>query len=170
MKNDLSLELLLDLPNKILNASNDNTSYLDLLSDDLVKKYFYSNLRKDLDKVFQKFKDYKYLYSTNENYSLSSSMKNLDNIVVSFNRNNDKVSNYVMKQVDLEIWASDFYNSLLSISNKLTYNEAIYFVDTFFCGKTEEFISEKLLICKASLQKIKKSCLVKVYFELNCYM
>ena len=170
MVKELSLEMLLDLPNKILNTSCDNAVYLDLLSENIVNMYFYSNLRKDLEKVFDKFKDYKYLYSTNQNYSLTSSMSNLERVTVNSSKISDKVSSYVMKNVDLDIWANDFYNSLLRISNKLSYNEAIYFVDTFFCGKTEEFISEKLLICKASLQKIKKSCLVKVYMELNRFM
>ena len=170
MTNMLSLDLLLELPNKILSASNDNTSYLDLLGDGLINEYFYSNLRKDLDKLFQKFKDYKYLYSSNSNYDITSSMNNLNQIVINTNRNNDKVFNYVTKQLDMENWINDFYKSLLSISQKLTDAEAIYLVDTFFSSKSEEFISEKLKICKASLQKIKKSCLVKIYLELNCYM
>ena len=52
----------------------------------------------------------------------------------------------------------------MTLALKLTMQESIYMVDTFFSKKSEDIISEKLGICRNTLQNIKKSCLVKISF------
>lgn len=91
----------------------------------------------------------------------------MNQVAIKTNSINDPVSQYVEKNIDLNIWTRDFYNMILTLSTKLTFNEAIYLVDTFFDERAEEQISEKLQICRKSLQKIKKSCLVKIKIEFS---
>lgn len=167
MGNQLTLNMLLDLPHDVLKISNKIDSYLDLLSDDICREYYYTDLKKDLIKYFNKFKDVKYKYKYCENFNLKSNSNYEVEGVFGNNIISDKVGNYVAKNIDLEIWTLDFYNNVVSIAHKLTYQEAIYFVDTFFANKTEEQISEKLSICRKTLQKIKKSCLVKILLEFD---
>ena len=157
MQIDLSLEKFLELPEKIINTSLQNPDYLDLLSDSTCNMFYYKELKKDLSLIFDKFNDTKFLYT----YSYGLRLGSFSNNIV------DEIGNLVGKSIDNEIWASSIYNNIVSLSHKLTYKEAIYLVETFLSNKTEEQISEKLSICRKSLQKIKKSCLVKIYMELK---
>lgn len=45
----------------------------------------------------------------------------------------DKTLNYIANKVDEEIFVVDTYNRVISLAYKLTRNEAIYFVYSFFC-------------------------------------
>lgn len=167
MQIDLSLEKFLELPEKIINTSLQNPDYLDLLSDSTCNMFYYKELKKDLSLIFDKFNDTKFLYT----YSKELNTKTTSSYGLrlgSFSNNIvDEIGNLVGKSIDNEIWASSIYNNIVSLSHKLTYKEAIYLVETFLSNKTEEQISEKLSICRKSLQKIKKSCLVKIYMELK---
>lgn len=82
---------------------------------------------------------------------------------------NDKVGNYVEKKIDLNIWSKDLYNILIHLSEKLTFQETMNLIATFFEDITEDDVCEKLDVCRKSLYKIKKSCLVKIKLELDKY-
>lgn len=161
VKENLTLEMLLYLPDKIINMSNN--SYISLLEKETYEYHYYSGLRNDLLKIFNKFNDVKYSLSYDDgfsitgNYEFTENQKQLNNI--------DSVSNYVEKRLGLEGYALKVYKKIISLSRKLTKGEAIYFVNTFFAKKSEEYISERLEISRTYLQKIKKSCLVKTYLE-----
>ncbi len=162
---DVSANTFLVLPEEILKVSN-NLEYPNLLSKDMIDAYYYTEMKKDIAKVFTKYNDVKYLFSHRSDCYLSSIHYDTERVSLS-KVNNDKVGNYIMNNVDLEIWTKDFYDTIISVSYKLTMQEAVYLVDAFFLNKSEEIISEKLLISRKTLQNIKKSCLVKVYLELQ---
>lgn len=162
VKENLTLEMLLELPDKIINMSNN--SYISLLEKETYDYYYYSGLRNDLLKIFNRFNDIKYSLSYDNhgfnvtgNYEFTENQKQLNNF--------DSVSNYVEKRLGLENYALKVYKKIINLSRKLTNSEAIYFVNTFFAKKSEEYTSERLEISRTYLQKIKKSCLVKTYLE-----
>lgn len=80
---------------------------------------------------------------------------------------NDQVGDLVAKSLDEQIWATQFYHCMLNISKKLTYQEIIYLVDIFFRRKTEESVCEKLSICRNTLRRVRGSCIVKMWIELE---
>ena len=82
------------------------------------------------------------------------------------NNKTDKVSNYVSKKIEKEKYALETYNSIINLSLKLTYQEAVYFVNCFFGKKTDEYITELLGVSKNQFLKIRKSCLVKLRMSL----
>lgn len=165
MEKFLTLEMLLDLPEKVLTIANNSSNiYISMLDKKTCDEYYYSELRKNLMEFFKSFNEIKYSFSEaaidinyTSNYNITENKK-VANI-------NSKVENYVSKKIKKEKFALDIYNRVCSLSKKLTFNEAIYFVNTFFAGTSEENISEELGISRTYLQRIKKSCLVKLYFE-----
>lgn len=164
MFEEVTIEMYFELPQKIIEFANKNEEYKLLLSDNYCKKYYYSNLRKEIERFFLKFNDIKY---TND-LEISPNISPLyNNEKVNSNKLNDKVNSYVSKRVDDQIWAKDFYNSLLNLANKMTYEEAIYLIGSFFSKFTEEKISENLNISRNTLQKIKKSSLLKAKSEFQ---
>ena len=153
------------LQEEVLKISKE-CEYSNLLSKNMIDTYYYLEMKKDIAKVFTKYNDVKYLIGHSSHYGLSSTSFDTERVSTS-KKNSDMVSNYVMKNIDLEIWAQDFYDIIISISSKLTLQEAVYLVDAFFANKSEEMISEKLCVCRKTLQNIKKSCLVKLYVEFK---
>lgn len=122
-------------------------------------------MKKELFYYFERFKDIKYYYKFPKNVYSKISLQN--NVSKYNNHINDIVGNLVENSSTDSVWLENFYKCMLNISSKLTFQEAIYLVDTFFVGHSEEMISEKLGICRATLQKIKKSCIVKLWLEFN---
>jgi len=167
MVDKLTMQEYAELPDIILDNSK-NVKYIQLLSEKTVKYYYYSNLKKDLMIEFNKFKDSKHIIALSNDFSLKSSMGNLNYSNTSPSKN-DKVGNFIQKKIDLNIWSRDIYGILVNLSKELTFNEALYLVATFFEDKTEENICELLGICIKSLYKIKRSCLVKIKLEFDKY-
>ena len=87
--------------------------------------------------------------------------------VIQNNAISDKVSKTINEKVDAQIWATDFYNVIIDLSNKLTNSERVYFVRSLLSDYSEESISNELNISRNSLQKIKKSTLVKIYITFT---
>ncbi len=162
--NILTFDMILELPNIILSESKKYDKYAQLLRKDIYDKYDIKDTRKKVEKYFNRYKDVKYLYKFPFNYNITSSSFNVTKV---HSGNNDKTSLAVAKNVDEQIWAYDFYECLVNLSPKLTEQESIYLVDTFFSGISEEIISEKLNICRNTLQNIKKSCIVKTWFAFQ---
>ena len=161
----LTLDMFLNLPDKILNvAKSPNSNYLSLLDENTCNKYFYVGLRKDLLNIINKFNEQKYSFSINDKNIISSSSLELKEN--KFTKNySDRVFIFVQQKIESEKLTLNIYNKIISLSYKLTFAEAIYFINSFFAKIGEEAISEKLGISRTYLQKIKKSCLVKMYFE-----
>lgn len=165
MVDAMSVKDFVELPDIMLEKSK-NVKYIQLLSENTINDYYYTNLRKDLDIIFNKFKDSKYLICYKNDYNLKSSTFELNR---NTNKVNDKVGNYIEKKLDLSIWSKDLYNILINLSEELTIRETIYLTSTFFDGKTEEEIEELMDISRKILYKIKKSCLVKLRLEFSKY-
>lgn len=166
MKNELNINMLLELPSTILKKSEDDINkFVGLLSDNVCNIYYYKNLKSDLKSYFDKFNDMKYIYNISKEYGI--------NLVSNYEireekrliKVNDKVSNFVEKELDKEEFTREVYEKSLSLASKLTYKEAIYFVESFFSNKSDDYISEEIGISRTGLQKIRKSCLVKMYLE-----
>lgn len=148
----LTFEILHQLPDEILNVASDpKNSYLALLEESTYKQYYYPGLRTDLLNIIKEFNDIKYSYSAN-----SSSIRCISTYEIRENmflsNANDKIGNFIAQKVDSEILAVNTYNRILSLACKLTFEEAT---------------SEKIGFSRTFLQKVKKSCLVKMYFEFS---
>ena len=165
MIDSISAKDFVELPDIMLDKSK-NVKYIQLLSENTIDDYYYSNLRKDLEVIFNKFKDSKYLIHYQHDYNLKSNPFEVNR---NTNRINDKVGNYIEKKLDLSIWSKDLYNILINLSEELTIKETIYLTSTFFDNKTEEEIEELMDISRKMLYKIKKSCLVKLRLEFSKY-
>lgn len=161
----LSLNDLLELPNVILKTCEKYEEYSELLQDSIIVQYYHKNMRKELNTIFEQFKEMKYSYPFSYNYY--SKVISNDVCVQGGNKNNDPIGNFISNHMDQYLWLERFYQAILTLATKLSNQEAVYLVDSFFGHRSEDFISDKLGISRMTLQKIKKSCLVKVYFEFQ---
>lgn len=161
----VSEDAFLRLPEGIQEVSKDR-GFATRLSSRIIDQYYYSDMRKDLKKLFEDYQDAKWLLKAKDYNCMHSLNFNSEFITVSRTKD-DKVSKYVTRHVDLERYAQKFYNAIMSVSRELTLQEAIYLVDSLFCDRTEDLISDKILVSVKTLTKIKKSCLVKVYLEFK---
>lgn len=164
MKNEFETKQLFDLPNEILRIT-ENAKYNDLLSENICNIYYYPNLKKELSYFITKYNDLKYFYEYSNMYNITNHIS-FENISPLKGRS-DKVSNFVAKNIDMQRYIEKIYYKFINLAHKLSVFESIYIVDTFFSNKTEEEISEKIGICRQTLQKIKKSSLVKLYLEFQ---
>ncbi len=160
--NNLTLEEYLNLPNKVLEISESkNNLYLSLLSKETCKKYYYRDLKLDLKKYFQKFNNIKFFYSFNDTIKASHCNSN----IYQKSLKTDRISKFVEDKINNEIYAKKMYDRIINLAHKLTPREGRYFVEAFLANKSDEYISEKIGLTRMGLQQIRKSCLVKMYFE-----
>lgn len=171
MEEEVSLEKYLLLPTVIINKTSLLNNIVNLLSESFIDQFYYSDLRKDLLKYFEKYND-SLIYFNSRNYQNSFSSNIFGIELIQSNLVSDKVSKNTKEKVDAQIWINDFYTAILDLSSKLTNQEAIYVVRSLFLGLSEENICEELSISRNCLQKIKKSALVKlkITFESNEYI
>lgn len=160
----LTLNDILELPRLVLETSKKYEEYSELLTDSVVNHYYYSNMRKDLNVFFEKFKEIKYSYHFSFSYY---SKVSYEEKVTQSSFNRDPIGNQICNQMDDYLWIENFYQVLLMLSTKLSKQEAVYLVDSFFGHRAESFISDKLGISRMTLQKVKRSCLVKMYLEFQ---
>lgn len=165
MDDILNYQILSNLPSEVMKVAKEN-EFLALLNDSLISNYYYVDLKKELKRLFSKFNDIKYVYRIDDSYSLKSNQLRIDK-VGNTPLNPNKLLNIVGKKIDDEQFIKMMYHRILNISTKLTYQEAMYFIQYFFCDTIEESISEILSISRTKLQQIKKSCLVKIYLEVG---
>lgn len=162
MNETITLEIISQMPSILLDITMDKGTYNSLLSKELVNEIYYTNLKKEIFRYFDKLNDSKTYYTLGM-YSSSSFGFNSE-IKTSFPIS--RVEKYVENKAKYEAFTNTFYLKLKNLSQILTYEEAIYLTETFFSKNTEERISEKLDISKAKLQVIKKSYLVKFYLNI----
>lgn len=167
----ITLEMLLNLPKELLKKSEEYDEYAVLLDKLECSKYDYKVLKENVSKYFNYFKKIRYIYQFPSNYEITMSVNYDRQKTSSTNLNFDPISNFVTKKIDKEIeittWASNFYHIILIVASKLTLQEATYLVDSFFSNYSEELICEKIGMCRNTLQKVKKSCLIKSWIELQ---
>ena len=167
--NIVTLDQLLSIKNVLIqNASNYNEDN-QLLNEFICDQYDYLKYRKLLKDLLTKFKLAKYLY----NFPIENDIKITPNYELKensvTNSNVSKVEKAVERYMDKQMLTTDIYNSLVKLSKKLTNSEAVYLINTFINTKSEDDIAEIIGISKTYLQKIKKSCIVKMWIELKEY-
>lgn len=169
MNEMVTLNQLLNIKDVITDNSKKYIEVNELLKDFIFNQYDTIKIREELLKLFATFKSARYLYDfpLEENIKITSSSIEHE---VSIQRNNSsKVEEAIEKNFDKKVLTTDIYNSILKVSYKFTDDEVIYLINTFFTYKSEEDIAELIGISKSYLQKIKKSCLVKMWTELEQY-
>lgn len=164
MNGSITLNDILSLPNQILETAKTHNQYCELLSDFTIHEYYYRGLKADVNRLFMRFNDAKYSYR----FSISTYAKsNFSMNSVRIGRKMDMVGHLVEKRIDDYAWLEQFYYSLSHLATTLTEEEAVYLKEMFFEHESEEKISVHLNMCRTTLQKIKKSCLVKVLLEFQ---
>ncbi len=139
------------------------------MSETIFNQYDIIEEKEKLKFLFSKFNVSKYLYdfpvedgiSYNSSYKLQNGFT--QKIIAS------KVENAIERDLDKKILTTDIYNALLRLSYKLTISEGNYFINTFIHHISEEKIAEIIVISKTYLQKIKKSCIIKMWIVLQIY-
>jgi len=163
----LTLDMILELPNEMLKNAEKYNDYSELLRKDIWEQYDLEYLKDYISERFTHFKDLKYLC----NYSFANESKMTANYNFDELKGqrtfNSQLENNVNKNIDNQLWMSQFYNILIIVSSKLTLDEVKYLIYHYFSNKSEDFIAEKIGYSKVTLQNIKKSCLIKLYNELN---
>lgn len=88
------------------------------------------------------------------------------------NINESNVEKVIQKKYDKLIDATSMYYSIMKLGYKFTNSEKVYFINTFLRSKpmSEDKISDLLNISRTYLQKIKASCIVKSWIELEKYV
>ncbi len=154
---------------KLMDTSKEYESCNELICEDELRGIDVVLIKKRLMDLFNKFRNCKYMvsYSVIDNMRLIPSYERHEGQIP--RRNVSQVEKAVTERIDKQIWMTEFYQSLMVVASKLTEAETVYLINTFITSKTEEVIAEKLNICKTSLQKIKKSCLVKAWIELRVF-
>ena len=168
MKEEVTLDMILELPKKILEKAEQYGDYSELLPKEVYEKYDLVEVRSDVSRIFKHFNVIKYLYSySSEEYNIKITPTYEPREGTISNKISDSVGDMVTKKVDNQIWIVKFYNSIMNVALKMTDKEAFYIVCTYFANKSEEYVSDRLGICRNTLQKIKKSSLVKTWVELH---
>lgn len=166
MKDIIILEDLLNIDKTILGNSKKNRKKI-LIDEIIYNQCDILEVKKKLEKLFKKFKSitnyceyisYNSLSITSK-YELTIKSKNK---IIS-----NPVQRAVGRKVDEEIESTDFYKAIIELSYKLTYEECVYLINTFLDNKSEENIAKILYMSKPSLQKYKKSCIFKMWLDLE---
>lgn len=171
MVEEITFSTLLELPRDVLKKSREYDEEATLLTKMQYMSYDCKELKVILNQYVAHYKELIYLYQLPMNFSTSLVISYDKEKVSPTNRISNPVSDIVTKKVDEQSkilqWLVDFYYTMLVAASKLTLQEATYFVECIYRKKSEEAVCERLGICRNTLQKIKNSCLVKVYIELK---
>lgn len=169
MDNVVTLNQLLNVSQTIKDNSSTNQQFNELLDAYICNQYDLVDIKDRLDKLFSFFKSARYLYdfpledsiniSPNYDYKESFTQRSTQS----------KIENAVQGYIDKQIETTNIYYSLMKVSYKLTGDEVVYLENTFFTHRSEEDVAELIGISRTYLQKIKKSCLVKMWVDLKQY-
>ncbi len=151
---------------KVIEITRKNEDQNILLSLDVCMKHDFVNYKKRIKNLFKRLKQIRYM-NPEEDVNITSNYEL--NSYRSTSSNSSSTESSVDAYIDMVIYENEVCQKILHLANKMTYEEGMYFVYTFLSSETEDCISEKLSISRTTLQKIKKSCLVKAWFELKIY-
>lgn len=170
MDNIVTLNQLLNVSKDISINAEQNKEHNELLDEIICDKYDVLDCKKKLRDLFSSFKSARYLYDFPIEDALNIT-SNIDPTKVSFGQHSNvsQLENAVQHYVDEQILTTYVYHSIMKVSYKLTGDEATYLINTFLAHKSEEDIAEIIGISKTYLQKIKKSCIVKMWIDLKKY-
>ena len=169
MDNVVTLNQLINISDYIKEIADQNKQHNELLSEKIYNSYDTSYIRNNLLELFNRFKSARYLYE----FPLDSSVKLTSNYNLNEachqSNNASQVEQIIEKHIDKQLLTTNIYFSIIKVSYKLSNEEVIYLINTFFTHKSEEDIANIIGISKTYLQKIKKSCLVKMWVDLEKY-
>lgn len=166
MNKEVTFNELSQFTDNFLKVSDSRNCDVDILTKEMRDIYDYKILIPKITEFIEKFKDSKYIgkLSITDNIKLIPTY----GINIHANRLKDKVGDTVGWYIDTRKWAKNTYNMLLDFAPKLTYNEAVYFIDYFFRKYSEEHIAEKLNMGRNTFRnQIKQSCIVKIWLEFG---
>ena len=160
---------LINISDYIKSASKEHEQYNELIDEKICDRYDIVSIKSKLIKIINNFKSARYIYE----FPISESIK----ITPSYEKdesfhqrsNVSKVEKAIEKEVDTQLLTTEIYNSIIKVSYKLVDSEVVYLINTFLTHKSEENIAEIIGVSKTYLQKIKKSCLVKMWTDLKQY-
>lgn len=171
MDNIVTFQQLLNIEDTILANAKSREIYNEALKEYVTDQYDYLMFRKKFINLFAQFKSNRYLYDfpVEENVKITSCYE--EKIGFTQRSNVSQVEKAVTRHLDKLLLTTDIYNAIMKVSFKLTGWEAIYLNNTFFPlkPKSEEKIADLIGISKTYLQRYKKSCLVKMWVELEKY-
>lgn len=165
--NNLSLKQIVKLPNVIMRNARYYDSYTEQLKEDICSQYKVSEMKAIINSLFNKFRNYKYVcrFSIEDTISITPSYEEKIGFIPK--KISNKTEDAILSYLNNQSFVVRFYESLVDLSKKLTYREAVYLVGAFFNGQSEETIAEAIGMTKTSLQPIKKSCLVKMIIQFK---
>jgi len=169
MSLQFDVDKLLTLHSDLINISRKYSDLNVLLGDEIIENYNILDIKQQLLYLFSKFQSARYFIKTpieEKAFVLSPSFARKEGYKY-FNQS--IIENTVATVVDNEILITSVYDHLRMVAQKLTIDEVDYLYYTFITHRTEETIAFKMGICKTSLQRIKKSCLIKLWFEYKDY-
>lgn len=166
---NLSYTDFLNFPENFVKSANKYCDLTERLSKRECDKYDITELREIVDKQMEIFKDTKYLYKyPSEKYNVSITPNYQPKEVMTTRKLSSQQEDKIDPIINRQIWATKLYYAFMdSLSTKLTRQECVYFIDSYFRKVNEDDIAAKLSICKETLQKHKKSCLIKVLTEMK---
>ena len=165
----VTVEMLLELPKLILDRTEKQNKYIRPLSTEYIKENYYKELRNELLSFFNEFHNKKGMAKLDITDKIKWTRSN-DTLQVQNYRKSDSVGNIVIASISDNEWIGNVYDCIVNISYKLTKQEGVYFVNTFFESVKEVVIAKQIGIGRTKLQDIKKSCLLKVLSEVEPYM
>ena len=170
MNDIVTLDQLLNISKNISNNVEQNKIYNILLDENICNNYDIIEIKKKLQSLFTSFKSARYLYEFPVECSISISA-NYEEKLGSFTQRNNisKIEQAIQKYTDKQLHTTNVYNTIMILSLKLTGDESIYLINTFLAHKSEDDIAERIGVSKSYLQKIKKSCIVKMWIDLKKY-
>ncbi len=167
---NLTLNMIYELPTKVISISEDHSEdddFVCMISESICNEYDIDDIKSKLSKMFSRFNGLKFYF----NIPLSESIKITASYEIREGNSQrstlSKEEQAVTRKIDSMIWASKFYDSIITLSKGLTKDEAIYLTHALMAGKSHESIAEKIGISVRSIQPIKKSCLVKSWMALE---
>lgn len=168
MNGIVTLDQLLNISKSISNYVEQNKMYNILLDENICNNYDIIEIKKKLQSLFTSFKSARYLYEFPVECSISISA-NYEEKLGSFTQRNNvsKIEQAIQKYTDKQLHTTNIYNTIMILSLKLTGDESIYLINTFLAHKSEDDIAEMIGVSKSYLQKIKKSCIVKMWIDLK---
>lgn len=169
MENIVTLNQLLDIVKTVTNNAKIQNDYNQLIDEYICNRYNILDYKKKLCELFSKFKSAKYLYKFPIEENIKTTPIYEERLGFTQRSTSSQVDSEVEHYIDKMLFTTEIYNTLIKVSYKLTIGEAIYLVNTFLTHKSEDDIAEIIGISKTYLQKIKKSCIVKMWTDFNIY-
>lgn len=164
---NLTLNMIYELPMKVINISELNAEFVGMISESICNEYNITEIKTKLSRMFSKFNGVKFYYNVplNESIKLTTSYDLKEGVSQRSVISKEELA--VTKKIDSMIWASEFYESIINLSKGLTKSEAIYLSYGLIACKSNEYIAEILNVSTKTVQPIKKSCLIKTWTALE---